>query len=42
VYVDAGNAAWVPETSGLVEPLRASGVAGADGFALNDSHFQTD
>ncbi|WP_225858950.1 glycoside hydrolase family 6 protein [Streptomyces albicerus] len=42
VYLDAGNSAWIPDTSRLVEPLKQSGIAGADGFALNVSNFQTD
>ncbi|QNS04070.1 glycoside hydrolase family 6 protein [Streptomyces xanthii] len=42
VYVDAGNPAWIPDASKLVEPLRRAGVDKADGFALNVSNFQTD
>ncbi|MGW0648904.1 glycoside hydrolase family 6 protein [Streptomyces umbrinus] len=42
VYLDAGNSAWLPDTSKLVEPLTQSGIARADGFALNVSNFQTD
>ena len=42
VYLDAGNSAWLPDTSRLVEPLTQSGIARADGFALNVSNFQTD
>ncbi|MGP4042849.1 glycoside hydrolase family 6 protein [Streptomyces sp. 2A115] len=42
VYLDAGNAAWHPDTSRLVEPLKQAGTALADGFALNVSNFQTD
>ncbi|WUI49686.1 glycoside hydrolase family 6 protein [Streptomyces sp. NBC_00414] len=42
VYLDAGNPAWHPDTSRLVEPLKQSGIARADGFALNVSNFQTD
>ncbi|MEV0227059.1 glycoside hydrolase family 6 protein [Streptomyces sp. NPDC050704] len=42
VYLDAGNSAWIPDTSRLVEPLKQAGVARADGFALNVSNFQTD
>ncbi|MBV1942881.1 glycoside hydrolase family 6 protein [Streptomyces sp. BV286] len=42
VYLDAGNATWHPDASRLVEPLKESGVARADGFALNVSNFQTD
>ena len=40
VYVDAGNAAWLP-VGRIVGPLRRSGVAQADGFALNVANFQT-
>ena len=39
VYIDAGNPGWVRPPAGLVGPLRASGVAKADGFALNVSNF---
>ncbi|WP_338700645.1 glycoside hydrolase family 6 protein [Streptomyces sp. Q6] len=42
VYVDAGNPAWIPDATKLVEPLRRAGIAKADGFALNVSNFQTD
>ena len=42
VYLDAGNPAWLTGTSRLVEPLNQSGIARADGFALNVSNFQTD
>ncbi|MBO1336258.1 glycoside hydrolase family 6 protein [Streptomyces sp. VRA16 Mangrove soil] len=42
VYVDAGNPAWIPDASKLVEPLRRAGVERADGFSLNVSNFQTD
>ena len=41
VFVDAGNSAWVTDTGALATALRASGVAAADGFALNVSNFQT-
>ncbi|MES5822880.1 glycoside hydrolase family 6 protein [Streptomyces sp. RG80] len=41
VYLDAGNSGWIPEAWRLVTALRASGVAGADGVALNVSNFQT-
>jgi endoglucanase len=39
VYIDAGNPGWVRPPQRLVGPLRASGVATADGFALNVSNF---
>jgi len=41
VYVDAGNASWVTDVDALAAGLRASGVAQADGFALNVSNFET-
>ncbi|CAL9455828.1 Endoglucanase A [Streptomyces sp. enrichment culture] len=41
VYLDAGNAGWIPEPSRLVEPLKRAGIEQADGFALNVSNFQT-
>ncbi|MFE9407579.1 glycoside hydrolase family 6 protein [Streptomyces sp. NPDC006704] len=40
VYVDAGNAGW-RSADALDEPLRRAGIAGADGFAVNVSNFQT-
>ena len=39
VYIDAGNPGWVRPPTGLVAPLRAAGIARADGFALNVSNF---
>ncbi|WP_172385440.1 glycoside hydrolase family 6 protein [Streptomyces sp. MNP-20] len=42
VYVDAGNATWIPQVKRLVAPLRQAGVDRADGFALNVSNFHTD
>jgi endoglucanase len=39
VYIDAGNPGWVRPVTGLVGPLRAAGIAKADGFALNVSNF---
>ena len=39
VYIDAGNPGWVRPPNRLVGPLRASGIAAADGFALNVSNF---
>ncbi|MER7928286.1 glycoside hydrolase family 6 protein [Streptomyces sp. NPDC096057] len=41
VYLDAGNSGWIPEAGRLVAALKASGVARADGVALNVSNFQT-
>ncbi|WP_414930980.1 glycoside hydrolase family 6 protein [Streptomyces sp. Je 1-369] len=41
VYVDAGNAGWIPDERRLVAPLGKAGIAGADGFALNTSNYQT-
>ncbi|WP_059011971.1 glycoside hydrolase family 6 protein [Streptomyces specialis] len=41
VYLDAGNPTWITDPADLVEPLRRSGIARADGFALNVSNFQT-
>ena len=41
VYLDAGNPNWVLDPHQLVAPLRASGLASADGFALNVSNFRT-
>ncbi|GHC64637.1 glucanase [Streptomyces flavofungini] len=41
VYLDAGNASWIPQESRLVEPLRQAGVEQADGFALNVSNYRT-
>jgi endoglucanase len=40
VYLDAGNAAWLPPGQ-IARPLKRAGVADADGFALNVSNFQT-
>jgi endoglucanase len=41
VYLDAGNAGWIPDQRKLVEALWQAGVRDADGFALNVSNFQT-
>jgi endoglucanase len=40
IYLDAGNSDWVTELPALSEALRSSGIAQADGFALNVSNFQ--
>ncbi|MFP3987831.1 glycoside hydrolase family 6 protein [Streptomyces sp. E11-3] len=42
VYLDAGNPDWIKNPGRLATPLRDSGIAKADGFALNVSNFQTD
>ncbi|MER5885684.1 glycoside hydrolase family 6 protein [Streptomyces sp. NPDC001941] len=42
VYLDAGNASWIPDHRRLVAPLRKAGIARAHGFALNVSNYQTD
>jgi endoglucanase len=39
VYLDAGNAGWIKPLDKLVSALRQSGIASADGFALNVSNF---
>ena len=41
VYLDAGNAGWLPDQKVLVEAMWQAGVRDADGFALNVSNFQT-
>jgi endoglucanase len=41
VYIDAGNPGWIKPASRLVAPLRKSGIAHADGFALNVANFYT-
>ncbi|MBB5936353.1 glycoside hydrolase family 6 protein [Streptomyces zagrosensis] len=41
VYIDAGNAGWVPDPARLVPSLQRAGIAYADGFALNVSNFHT-
>jgi endoglucanase len=42
VYLDAGNAGWIPQPWSLVAALRSAGVTRADGVALNVSNYQTD
>lgn len=42
VYLDAGNPSWIRNPAHLVDPLKRSGIARADGFSLNVSNFQTD
>jgi len=39
VYLDAGNVGFVRPAARLAGPLRRSGIAHADGFALNVSNF---
>jgi endoglucanase len=41
VYIDAGNSGWIKPASRLVGALRSSGIAHADGFALNVANFYT-
>ncbi|QNS06863.1 glycoside hydrolase family 6 protein [Streptomyces xanthii] len=41
VYLDAGNAGWIPDPARLVDPLRRSGVAAATGIALNVANYRT-
>jgi endoglucanase len=38
VYIDAGHPKWVPAPE-MAPRLAASGIAGADGFALNTSNY---
>ncbi|NGN64910.1 glycoside hydrolase family 6 protein [Streptomyces sp. A7024] len=40
VYLDAGTSGWVTDYGKLAKPMFDSGVAQADGFALNVSNFQ--
>jgi endoglucanase len=40
VYVDAGHPAWHPPAV-IAARLRAAGIAGAQGFALNVSNYRT-
>jgi endoglucanase len=40
VYVDAGHSAWVPAPE-MAARLQDAGIAGADGFSLNVSNYQT-
>ena len=41
IYLDAGNPTWIPDLAALSHGLRSSGIAQADGFAVNVSNFQT-
>jgi endoglucanase len=41
VYLDAGNAGWIKPPTRLLAPLRAAGLARADGFALNVANFES-
>jgi endoglucanase len=40
VYLDAGNAGWLPPSQ-IAGPLRRAGIGHADGFALNVANFET-
>lgn len=39
VYLDAGNPGWSQDPSAMADALRKSGIAVADGFAVNVSNF---
>ncbi len=39
VYLDAGNAGWIRDSSRLVGPLHRAGIGAAAGFALNVSNY---
>ncbi|MFJ8625756.1 glycoside hydrolase family 6 protein [Kitasatospora sp. NPDC093550] len=39
VYLDAGNPGWAQDPEELAAALRKSGIAAADGFALNVANF---
>jgi endoglucanase len=41
IYLDAGNSDWITDLPALSDALRRSGIAQADGFAVNVSNFQT-
>lgn len=41
VYLDAGHPGWIDDPKDLAGPLQSSGIAQADGFALNVSNFQS-
>ena len=41
IYLDAGNSDWITDLQALSDALRRSGIAQADGFAVNVSNFQT-
>lgn len=40
VYIDGGNARWIPATT-VAQRLNQAGIANADGFAVNVSNFYT-
>ncbi|WP_234018931.1 MULTISPECIES: glycoside hydrolase family 6 protein [unclassified Streptomyces] len=42
VYLDAGNASWIPDVWQLAAALKSAGVAKAHGVALNVSNYRTD
>lgn len=39
-YIDAGNSTWITDLPALSAALRSSGLAEADGFALNVANFR--
>ncbi|HZB20283.1 MAG TPA: glycoside hydrolase family 6 protein [Blastococcus sp.] len=39
-YLDAGNSSWITDLPALSDALRSSGLAQADGFALNVANFR--
>ncbi len=41
VYLDAGNSGWVTDPHAMADALSRSGIAAAEGFAVNVSNFQT-
>lgn len=41
VYLDAGNSGWVTDPHAMADALGRSGIADAEGFAVNVSNFQT-
>ena len=41
VYLDAGNSGWVTDPHAMADALSRSGIADAEGFAVNVSNFQT-
>ena len=41
IYLDAGTSSWITDLGALSDALRRSGLAQADGFAVNVSNFQS-
>ncbi len=41
LYLDAGNSAWITDTTRMARALKRAGVGHADGFALNVANFET-